>query len=340
MTHPGFPQNTIPLFLQAFQQHLDRLNSQSDDAVQRFIYHYLPTGVCNQIAAAAVDKMTVTLADHKEHSSALIKPPVVYDIATMPIEMDRAREWFAREHGSYSQFVEEMWQAFKKMTKTSSIFCHIMYGWGKDGGWVHLGVWPMEESADSEALIIPIECLTDEEKRTLGYDTDLSPSNTSAESGNEESDILSAADSLTYFASREKVQAGDIDDALEFLVRLVDPPVAQRFKGRLFFGISGYDEDPRELYQIPEVRLWMRELDVVFPYWFYFLFRHPSTMEFVTLSLCDYVQTPNGAQIMPHVLADFMSNHFAAMNRLCEKLGESKEEIERLSKEVEAYFFG
>src|SRR3989337_1694677 len=114
--------------------------------------------------------------------------------------------------------------------------------------------------------------------------------------------------------------------------------MARRFKGRLLFGISGYDDDPRELYQIPEVRLWMRELDFMFPYWFYFLVRKPATMEFVTFSLCDYVETPSGAQIKPDVLAEFVSTHFAAMNKLCEKLGETEEEIDKLSKEIEACF--
>jgi hypothetical protein len=336
MVRPGLPQNTIPLFLQAFQRHLDRLNSQSNDAVQRFIYHYLPTGVCNQIAAAAVDKMDVTIADQKEHSSALIRPPVVYDISTMPIEMDCAREWFAKKHGSYSQFIDEMWEAFKKLNRTYSIVCHVMYGWGKDGGWVHLRVWPMEENADSDAIIVPAECLTEEEKRALGYDT---PSNASADVKNDKGDILSVADTLTYFASREQVESRDISDALQFFVRLLEPETAKRFKSWVLFGISGYDEDPRELYEIPDVRLWMRELDDLFPYWFYFLSKHSSTMEFVTFSLCDYMETPRGAEIKPDSLADFLTRHFGAMNELCEKLGEPEEEIEKLSKEIEVCFY-
>lgn len=336
MAHLGFLQNTIPQFLAAFYQHLARLNNQSGN-MQRFIDQFLTDGVCNQIAAAAVDKMDATLADRKEHSSALIRPPVVYDISTMPIELDRAREWFAMEHGSYTQFVEEMWETFKKFTHTCSIFCHVVYGWGKDGGWVHLGVWPMEKTADPETMVIPIECLTEEEKRGFGYDT---PTKASANVENDEGDILSVADALTYFASREQVESSEINDALHFFVRLLEPGTAQRFKSRVLFGISGYDEDPRELHQVPEVRSWMRELDLVFPYWFYFLARVPATMHFVAFSLCDYVQTPRGDHIKPEVLADFVVRHFAAMNELCEKLGEPEEEIQKLSKEIEACFYG
>jgi hypothetical protein len=198
----------------------------------------------------------------------------------MPVEMAHVREWFAQEHGGYIRFIEEMWEVLtKKFGRRCSIFCHIMYGWGNDGPWVHLGLWPMDEGAD-EALIVPIECLSEEEKRAAVYDTTVGPSDAPAEGGGE-FDILSAADSLTYFASRDDVESCNINRALEFLVKLLEPRAAQRFKRRLLFGVSGYDADSRELYQIPEVRSWMRELDLVFPYWFYFLVREPSTMEFV-----------------------------------------------------------
>jgi hypothetical protein len=88
------------------------------------------------------------------------------------------------------------------------------------------------------------------------------------------------------------------------------------------------------------VRSWMRELDLIFPYWFYFLVSKPGTMHFVAFSLCDYVQTPRGDHIKPEVLADFVMQHFADMNELCQKLGETEEEIAKLSKEIEACFYG
>ncbi len=170
MPDGGLEQNTSACFLLAFHFHLERLSRQSE-GVRTFFDRFLPSKMCDQIAAIAVDKMNLTLADRKEHSASIIKPPVLYDISTMPVEMARAREWFAQEHGGYTRFVEEMWEFLKKkFDRDCAIFCHIMYGWGKDGGWVHLGVWPMEESADPQALIVPIECLTEEEKRAAGYD--------------------------------------------------------------------------------------------------------------------------------------------------------------------------
>src|SRR6516162_1713428 len=95
------------------------------------------------------------------------------------------------------------------------------------------------------------------------------------------------ADYLVIMASREEVEARDVSRASASLKRLLEPNNARRLKGKLVFGIGGYDADPRELFEIPEVRTWMRKLDREFPYWFYFLDLGPrSTLSFVTFSLC------------------------------------------------------
>jgi hypothetical protein len=78
-------------------------------------------------------------------------------------------------------------------------------------------------------------------------------------------------DRLVLHASRAEVEAADIDHALSALDKLLKPEVAQRLKGRLIFEIRGYEDDPRDLWEIPEVRAWMKALDQAFPYWFYFM---------------------------------------------------------------------
>ncbi len=42
-------------------------------------------------------------------------------------------------------------------------------------------------------------------------------------------------------------------------------------KGKLLLSFSGYDFDPREIYEIPEIRSFMSKLLAVYPYFFYFL---------------------------------------------------------------------
>jgi hypothetical protein len=67
-------------------------------------------------------------------------------------------------------------------------------------------------------------------------------------------DPASRVDNLALMSSRAEVEAGDIAGAATALHKLLTPEDAKRLKGRLIFGIRGYDEDPRELFEIPEVR--------------------------------------------------------------------------------------
>jgi hypothetical protein len=97
----------------------------------------------------------------------------------------------------------------------------------------------------------------------------------------------SRVDNLVLMSSRAEVEAGDVVHASAMLQKLLKPENAKRLKGRLVFRIRGYDDDPRELFEVPEVRTWMEELDCEFPYWFYFMDLGPhSTLGFVAFSLC------------------------------------------------------
>jgi hypothetical protein len=146
-------------------------------------------------------------------------------------------------------------------------------------------------------------------------------------------------DTLVVMASRKEVEEGDIRGAKTMLRKLLRPEVARRARGRLVFGVKGYDDDPRELYQVPAVCAWMRELDREFPYWFYFMDVGPrSTLSFVAFALCEFERVPGGSRIPPDELARFMGAHFLAMNEIAAVLGDSQSESDERSREVSAFF--
>jgi hypothetical protein len=147
-------------------------------------------------------------------------------------------------------------------------------------------------------------------------------------------------DGLVLHASRSEVEARDIDHASTALDNLLNPEVAHRLKGRLIFEIRGYEDDPRDLYEIPEVRAWMHALDQIFPYLFYFMDVGPrSTLSFVAFSLCEWEKVPNGKQIPPDELQRFLIFHFGAMSLLSKRLGESSSENDRRILEIGRFFF-
>lgn len=146
-------------------------------------------------------------------------------------------------------------------------------------------------------------------------------------------------DQLILMASKEEVEANNTAGALASLQKLLQPANARKFRGRLIFGIRGYDEDPRDLWEIEEVRSWMQKLDREFPYWFYFMDTGPSsTLSFIAFSLCRHEKVSGGKVIPPEELQRFLLSHFAPMNDLSRRIGETQAENDARSREVAAFF--
>lgn len=59
-----------------------------------------------------------------------------------------------------------------------------------------------------------------------------------------------------------------------------------RFRESIAFQVDGYDKDPRELPEIPEVRKYFAALCQEWPHWFWFLSREAGTMSLLLSLLC------------------------------------------------------
>lgn len=147
-------------------------------------------------------------------------------------------------------------------------------------------------------------------------------------------------DFLKVVISRQQVEAGDISEPLSVLRKLLTQDAAIQFCERVDIGVAGYDEDPQELYEIPEVRGFMYKLDAEFPYWLYFLPKRGLGLMFVLSCFCPPFLTPEAQQrIWNERIEDYlMKRGFPAMNRICEFAGCSEAEIQRLSDRVAEYF--
>jgi len=71
----------------------------------------------------------------------------------------------------------------------------------------------------------------------------------------------------------------------EIVIDHLDEFKSKRSIFPIYLSISGYDEDPRALFQIPEVRLWCRHLYQNIPS--IFLFLHPDTINWFFLCIAD-----------------------------------------------------
>jgi hypothetical protein len=146
-------------------------------------------------------------------------------------------------------------------------------------------------------------------------------------------------DGLIFRASRAEVETGRTEGILTLLRKLLNPDVALRARGRLILIIDGYDDDKRELYMIPEVREWIREVDREFPYWLFFMDLGPrSTLAFVMFALCRYERVSGGSRIPDQELNQFLLARFAAMNGLATRLNIPQRDIDAWSREIGRFF--
>lgn len=146
-------------------------------------------------------------------------------------------------------------------------------------------------------------------------------------------------DFLSVVISRQAVEAGDINEPLSILRKLLTRENAIQLCERVDIGVFGYDEDPRELYEIPEVRTFIHKLDAEFPYWLYFLTKRGLGLMFVLSCFCPPFLAPEAQQrIWNERIGDYLVKRgFPAMNQICEFAGCSEAEIQRLSDRVGDY---
>lgn len=84
-------------------------------------------------------------------------------------------------------------------------------------------------------------------------------------------DISPEISDVLFELSREDIEKNDKTDFLNFwnIHRIVKSGQLPRMFDSTMFCVGGYDEDPRPLFLIPEVRTYLKELAKEWPYFFY-----------------------------------------------------------------------
>ena len=157
----------IARFVGTLDDHLQRMKAAAPQLAP-FLDQYFSDTIVAAIAPTAVEKMRLTQSDGKQHSSILAREAVVYHISTLPVDMDKAKDWFLSSSGSYTKLLERAQNSMMSQGTDCSVWCHIIYGWSKKGSWVHMAIIPVKQSAPINVRIWPIEFLTSDERQTLG----------------------------------------------------------------------------------------------------------------------------------------------------------------------------
>ncbi len=150
---------------------------------------------------------------------------------------------------------------------------------------------------------------------------------------------------IIFVIDVEEVNKQDVSRAAGFRERLCrSKELALHCQGRIAIGFSGYKDDPRELFEIDEVKRYVALLDEAFPELFFFVrCEKPAATLKLFISCLVGVgweskrSTPGNPQkfIADYsLLLPFLQRHFVYLNYLCEWLGLSEEDNRRITKDI------
>lgn len=122
-------------------------------------------------------------------------------------------------------------------------------------------------------------------------------------------------DPVILMFSRQHVETLDLAEPLQFLRRLTaDRHTSLEFSGRLSLVIDGYNDDARELFEVPEVRAYIKRLEQAWPNWFCFLSQADESIKLLESCLCETIEVvPGVTSVDMEQLERSLARHVGAM---------------------------
>lgn len=147
---------------------------------------------------------------------------------------------------------------------------------------------------------------------------------------------------ILYIIDPEDIAKYDFENVLGFFERLsVNQDIALSSQGKVEIGVFGYDEDPRELFEIDIVKRYLTELDHRLDNAFFFLTTEPNSQAIKLLASCSCdakwegqratVGKPARVVLDKAKFSQFLERHWIGLNRMTESLQMSLEENKRIS---------
>ena len=139
---------------------------------------------------------------------------------------------------------------------------------------------------------------------------------------------------VVLMISRREVEAGDIASVLSrlnpFLATRQD---AWRYRGQMTLIVDGYNDDPRELVDIPAVRSLLRQLEAAWPHWAYFFNQVDDSIKLLLSCVAGHRFLGRGAVEMDAALvAAALSRGLGGINAIFDRFGFPEDELESMSR--------
>ncbi|MBZ0283485.1 MAG: DUF4365 and DUF1817 domain-containing protein [Anaerolineae bacterium] len=145
--------------------------------------------------------------------------------------------------------------------------------------------------------------------------------------------------------ARDDIEAGNYENVVSFFQRLrATKSFARKLQGKVELRVLGYNNDRRELWEIPKVKNWFKILEPEVKYWFYFLSSSGKVagLKLLALCLCAIKRKGRRKKLGQEILVEydrvelfyFLSRNYEWLNEIAEWTHLPLEEIKRISFEV------
>jgi hypothetical protein len=158
---------------------------------------------------------------------------------------------------------------------------------------------------------------------------------------------MNPKDAIIVIFSKEQVRRLKLAHFLKQFgpAALPTGPELATMMGKFQFLVDGWNDDPQELYNIPEVRKFYQHFHKVWPYWFYFCDLGTETLTMMALCLMPNLssfkrlgQPLAKVEYDPLELLGFISRNFAPLNLMMERAGMSELDIYNRTRDVFHHF--
>jgi len=139
--------------------------------------------------------------------------------------------------------------------------------------------------------------------------------------------------------SRRQVESNDLQSVVSKLkVLMATREDCWRYRNQMTLVVEGYDADPRELIDIPEVREFLRDFAKTWPYWTYFFNQVDESILLLQACVCG-TEFPGSGQVVMDAeqLGEFMMDGFDGMNQLFEKFDFPDQDLIQMTDSLAEY---
>lgn len=161
-------------------------------------------------------------------------------------------------------------------------------------------------------------------------------------SGADHDGILDSSDIVVMSFSRREVENGLTGSAVDRLLTLADTAArVRRFAGAVVIQFKGYDDDPREIAQIPDARAFFQAVSEQFCWWMHFLNPDPEAnqipLAIALLTPIEPIEPAHGMNrfhMRSEDLVQTISRLFTAIHALHAQHGYTAEQTDAIEKPI------